>query len=1270
MAASGAIAQNADSGSLEGKLTDLYSKPLDGVTVVLRNARTGAAFEAVTGRNGAYRVAGLAPGAYALEARSARLGQGRVDGIIVLAGHASRVQTAIALHGEMETATVVRTAPVAAPAQSHAQRRDAPSVAAVARVAVPAQVSLPRAAAGPGTASGAPGKAGSPPAPQTTQNLPATREGAAPPIAQIAEVRVTSASSAKTASAGIPAAETGVEPSARTTVAAGSPTALSAPADLVVAARSATALLQPGAILGAVAAASLNAALEMAALQAKLDESRRSAENALTASLTSEEMEALPVNGRRWEETRLDELPETPIGGEDAEAESRGNWLNGHSAATVDGASTRLAFGGRGVGRPGSASLLGPGGSETAILEMRIVERNGEMAADLPAGEPGGVRTRGGGDANGGRLHGQVFIFDRHNLLGAQNPFTQWVKETAPSTPGAVPVFTPFAWSPGDQRITFGGGAGSAIRSDRLFWFAALDGDRRNNPAVATVKHPDSFFSQSSDDEMQVLSARLRLSPADPVTEGLAVYSSMLETLGELLGPAARTSTRWTGFGRLDWNASARHRFRLEGTWARWDTEGGGLTRASEPYGNHSFGASRSRETWLLGRWETSVTSKLLAVTQVSMGQQTLSRPAGTPSPFEQTLNVNPWGQLPQMVVDSRYGFTIGNPAWFGAGSYPEEHLYQGTEILDWTHGSMVVRAGLDLRHNADTTSFVRNHTGTYHYARVENFASDALVFAQFGLSDALDPKAPHNCDAREKAWRDTEGQLHGLGYLPCYSYYTQTMGPTEWRLETNDWAGFTVAQWRPRRTLTMSAGLRWEREQTPPPIALVDNPDLPLTQRMPDLGNEWAPRVGLAWGTHESRWPVLRLGYGLYYGRTSNRTLEAALTQTGSLKGDVNLLLRPTDNLASGTGGAPPFPYVLGGNPGGVVKPGAVELAPNLEEEAPGHVMVSVSALASLGRRLPVTMDTNFDPGVNPGTITYDVVDASGKGPIKTPQITAPFFASWPASETDGRLNPNYQQILEMSSRANSTYEAGMVRVARTGRRGLSLHARYTYAHTMDWNPDEALAGRGSVLDPLDFRQEYGASDLDVRHSVSVYAIWYAPWRLTGLGGRFANEWMLAGMGQFHSGLPFTMRTAGSLAREFLDGGGLVVGLGPGMNGYGGDNRVYGVGRNTYRYPATWKADMRVGKRFALGHARELDLMAESFNLFNHRNVTEIETVGYYLDPGTTAGSMPKLNFLTGLKTGQTEFGQPLNVNATDFYRERQFDFGIRLRFKHDLED
>jgi hypothetical protein len=622
----------------------------------------------------------------------------------------------------------------------------------------------------------------------------------------------------------------------------------------------------------------------------------------------------------------------------------------------------------------------------------------------------------------------------------------------------------------------------------------------------------------------------------------------------------------------------------------------------------------------------------------------------------------------------------IGNPSRFGAGSSPDEKLSLAQQSLDWVHGRLLVKAGVSMTHSADATSLLRNQTGTYMYSSVENFASDALAFAQFGIAGQLNPLNQHNCDATGKAWRDATGQLHGLGYLPCYSWYSQRMGPSTWSLSSNDWAGFATAQEQLSKLVVFSAALRWEHEQLPPPIALLSNPELPLTQRLPDLGNSWGPRVSLAIGNHETRAPVIRLGYGMYFGRTQNAALETVLTQTGSPKGDLNFFMRPTDNLNAG--GAPPFPYVLAGEPGSVVKPGAVEFAPTfrnpeihqaeaaVEETLPGRVSVSATALMSLGRRLPIAVDSNIDPAFNPGTITYGVVDGTGAGPLKATQITVPFYASWPSSTSPtgfaGRLNPDYQQISEVTSRANSTYEAATLKIARSSRRGLSLHAHYTYAHAMDWNPNETaqLAGN-DVLDPAHFEIEYGTSDLDIRHSAAILAIYQAPWKLRGVPGKIANGWMLSGIGQFRSGLPYTMRTAGSLAEEFdAANGAAIVALGPGMNGSGGDNRVYGVGRNTYRYPPTWKADARLGKRLDLSRMRELELLAESFNLFNHQNVTELETTGYSLEPGNLSGGMPTLNFLTGLKANTTAFGQPLNINATNFYRERQIQFGMRVRF------
>jgi len=151
-------------------------------------------------------------------------------------------------------------------------------------------------------------------------------------------------------------------------------------------------------------------------------------------------------------------------------------------------------------------------------------------------------------------------------------------------------------------------------------------------------------------------------------SEGVSAYSKLLESLAGLLGPAPRSSLQLSGFVRLDWHAGERHRFTLEGAGSRINSPGGGFTRGWQAYGTHSSGSIDASNDWLLGRWQGFVTPNLLAVIQGSFGRQLQKAEPESPSAFEQSLNINSWGQLPQIVIDAVDGFTIGNPARFGRG--------------------------------------------------------------------------------------------------------------------------------------------------------------------------------------------------------------------------------------------------------------------------------------------------------------------------------------------------------------------------------------------------------------------------------------------------------------------------------------------------------------------------------------------------------------------------------------------------------------------------
>jgi len=131
------VGAQTQAGSLSGKLTDLHSRPLEGATVIVRNLATGSEARTITGDTGAYRFASLGPGEYTLEAQSPALGQGHLEGILVVAGHEARVQAAIELAPvtlsaenplHQPTPTIPSTSSGVSPGPSHAGRSSAPTI--------------------------------------------------------------------------------------------------------------------------------------------------------------------------------------------------------------------------------------------------------------------------------------------------------------------------------------------------------------------------------------------------------------------------------------------------------------------------------------------------------------------------------------------------------------------------------------------------------------------------------------------------------------------------------------------------------------------------------------------------------------------------------------------------------------------------------------------------------------------------------------------------------------------------------------------------------------------------------------------------------------------------------------------------------------------------------------------------------------------------------------------------------------------------------------
>ena len=354
--------------------------------------------------------------------------------------------------------------------------------------------------------------------------------------------------------------------------------------------------------------------------------------------------------------------------------------------------------------------------------------------------------------------------------------------------------------------------------------------------------------------------------------------------------------------------------------------------------------------------------------------------------------------------------------------------------------GNHIIKLGYDFNHVLDGIDSIYNGNGSYDYSSLLDFASDAL--------------APSRCDANGS----------GLGTSPCYSYYTQQLGPQVFSFDTNDYAVFLSDEWKVKHRLTLSYGLRYEYEQLPPQNKLLPNPALPQTHFIPSDRNNYGPRVGAAYDLTGHGNTVLRGGYGIYFGRIINSTIFAAYTQTGSPAGQLGYYFRPGD------AGAPTFPYIFSGRAVVPEKPTADYFDPNfqnpriaqaevsLAQRISRNTEVTVSYLRSTGQYLPNFMDTNIDL-TTAVPITYTVKDPLHQGPLKQSTYSTHLFTQ--------RLNP--ATALSPTSTAWWLALPGDGGQGRAQRRTLAAPERQLYLR--------ACAGQQSKRDHLHRRQRRARS-------------------------------------------------------------------------------------------------------------------------------------------------------------------------------------------------
>jgi hypothetical protein len=873
--------------------------------------------------------------------------------------------------------------------------------------------------------------------------------------------------------------------------------------------------------------------------------------------------------------------------------------------------------------------------SQAAVREFRVAGGNYSAQQGSAAGTVMTTVSRSGGQA----LHGSAGYTVRSQAFAAVNPLSV-------ATSYANGVVTSGLVKPHDLRESFVGTAGGPVpRAHDLRFFYAFDAQRRGFPAVSSPADPN-FYSLTAT-QRALLAARGVTTTA---------IESGLQYLSSLTGETPRRADEMVNFVRFDWAKHPRAALAAEYNAVRWSSPAGLLDapvvargRASLGNASGSLDAVVVRVTSLLAHGMSNkahaafLRDLQFETPQTPLAQEPAIVPSGTGS-----------GVLAPEVNIGPNGLQFGTPASVSQLAYPDERRVELGDTLSVARGRHLLELGASVAFVHDLSATLTNAAGTFHYDSSGTKGSagglvDFLTDAVFNVNMTPDGGCP--------------GIAAALHYF-CFQSFSQSSGVSSVTFSTEDWAAFVEDTWRPRRNLTLHAGVRYEYTLLPIP----QNPNLALdsifgstgaTGSFPEDRNNFGPRVALAWEPLGPGRGTVRLGYGVYFGRLPGATVRAALADTSQVGGTTKIRITPTTVVACPQVPAKGFGYpcAFPAQPPGVlattssavvfdrgfrlptVQQGSLTL-----ERTFGRTTISVGYVANLDRQLPSSTDVNIAPTAQ--TEEFQLQGGTGAPGVRDGEVF--FLPVYTA-----RRSPGFGPVTDVVSNVNATYHALVVSSESRVGRGLQVRGEYGWSKALDFGQAESATPRtDGQFDPFTNGYDKGLSSLNYPWAARAAAVWSPAAR-----SRWLRGWQGSPIVTARAGRPYSFDLSGGTR---LPGGHLSV------NGSGGALYLPTVGRNTLRLPAQVNVDARVARGFRLGREVELRALAEAFNLLNRENVSSVTERAYLV--GTAVNGVTPLVFQSaaaiaaeGLNT--QAFGT-VTAASSGLSRERRVQLSLMVSF------
>jgi hypothetical protein len=462
-----------------------------------------------------------------------------------------------------------------------------------------------------------------------------------------------------------------------------------------------------------------------------------------------------------------------------------------------------------------------------------------------------------------------------------------------------------------------------------------------------------------------------------------------------------------------------------------------------------------------------------------------------------------------------------------------------------------------------------------------------------------------------------------GAGYnFTSYANFTNNVvasftqafaGPGTTGAEThpdfNEYGLFLQDDWRVSTKLTLNLGVRYDVQAMKQSPTKNTNPALLAagidTSQVNNDYNNIAPRLGLAYKPTDSDRFVVRMGYGLFYGRTPAIAIGTAHSNNG-----INV---QSFTLTNPTGLAYPFRFSsldeIRARGGAAATPSLFVFEPDYQQPythqgsagaevgITNNMSVSATYLTVRGRHLQRTRDINLLP----------LVATPIAGGI------VPTFFRYPGTTSPTRQIAGFGRISQFESNGISNYNAMVLQLNKRFARNYQMLFSYTWSRVMDDAPDATSVVTGNAGDDAKqaqysfrLRDERGRGNADTPHRYVASGLWDLDYfKSNNLARVFFGGWQVSGIFQAASNLPFSAR----LGRVDLNN-----------DGNRDSDRAPSTTRNSFRKGYFVSLDFRTTKTFYFTERVRLQLIGEFFNLFNRVNFSAFDEQLYIVNGVNTA--------------------------------------------------